>query len=215
MPTRAAEAADLQLRVPEEPPLEAQAPISKAEAAFRRGLALYRKQQVGEAETAWRTALELDPGHDLARRALASLLIGRGDREGAERLLQDGLSHHPEQLRVALALAQLQVGRGGWRDALKTLEVGLPYAQSNATYLAATAELKARAGQHADAAQLYESALLIAPNNAEWTIALGLALEADGRTADAYDVLNRARSLKPLDAQQRALIERKLRQLSG
>ena len=213
--TRAPKARDLDVRVPEEAAPDAQEPVTEADAAFRRGLALYRRQQVGEAEQAWRTALELEPGHDLARRALARLLISRGDRDGAERLLADGLNNHPEQLRIALALAQLQVSRGDWRDALKTLEASLPYAQGNATYLATTAELKARAGQHAEAARLFEAALDSTPDNAEWTIALALALEADGRIADAYEVMRRARNLNTLDAQQRALIERKLRQLGG
>jgi MSHA biogenesis protein MshN len=209
------EAPDLELRAPAQPALEAQAPITQAEAAFRHGLDQYRKQHAAEAEQAWRGALELEPAHELARRALANLLISRGDREGAERLLADGLKDHPDQLQVALALAQIQVGRGSWRDALKTLEASLPYAQDNAIYLAATAELKARAGQHAEAARLFEAALRIAPDNPEWTIALGLALQADGRSDQARDVLRQARNLKSLDALQRELIERKLRQLGG
>lgn len=192
-----------------------QTSAEQAEAAFKRGLELQRNHQIAEAERAWRDALQLDSGHDLARRALASLLAGRGDQEGAERVLAQGLQDHPDQTRIALALAQLQIARGAWRQALTTLEAGLPYATGNAAYLATTAELEARAGQHAQAARLYESALELSPDHVDWTIALGISLQANGRIDDAREVLRKARDANALDNLQRELIERKLRQLGG
>jgi Flp pilus assembly protein TadD len=205
----------LTARTPESEPVDASPARTPAEAEFRRGRALFAKQRTDEAEAAWRSALELDPGHDLARRALASLLASSGDPGGAEELLADGLRTHPAQSRVALDLARLQMRRGAWSDAQRTLEAGLPYAQGNAAYLAATAELKARTGQQREAVRLYEGALRVAPDNPAWTLALGQALQDDGRADEAYEVYRHARDLRSLDAQQRALVERKLRELGG
>jgi tetratricopeptide (TPR) repeat protein len=116
---------------------------------------------------------------------------------------------------VALMLAQLQMKRGAWSEAQRTLEAGLPYAQGHPAYLAATADLKARTGQQREAVRLYEAALRIAPDNPAWILALGEALQEDGRTDEAYDVYLRARDLRSLDAQQRARVEQKLRELGG
>jgi predicted Zn-dependent protease len=217
-PTRTPEpetGAALGVRIPDVEPADAGPPRTAAEAEFRRGRELLARQRAADAEAAWRSALELDPAHDLARRALAGLLAGRGDPGGAEEVLADGLRAYPAQSRVALDLARLQMRRGAWSDAQRTLEAGLPYAQGNAAYLAATAELKARTGQQREAVRLYEAALRAAPDNPAWTLALGQALLDDGRTDEAYDVFLRARELRSLDARQRAQVEQKLRELGG
>jgi Flp pilus assembly protein TadD len=78
-----------------------------------------------------------------------------------------------------------------------------------------TAELKARAGQFGQAADLYQSALRAAPGNGTWLIGQGLALRAEGRTDEAFDVFQQARDMRSLDPQQRALVERQLRELGG
>jgi Flp pilus assembly protein TadD len=206
---------DLTAGTPVIEPVEAGPAPTAAEAEFRNGRALLAKQRTVEAEAAWRSALELDPGHDLARRALASLLVSHDDPGGAEEVLTDGLRTHPAQSRVALMLAQLQMKRGAWSEAQRTLEAGLPYAQGNAAYLAATADLKARTGQQREAVRLYEAALHIAPDNPAWTLALAEALQEDGRTDEAYDVYLHALGLRSLDAKQRTRVEQKLRELGG
>jgi Flp pilus assembly protein TadD len=130
-------------------------------------------------------------------------------------LLAEGLKAHPDRLRLAMALARLQLERQAMPDALRTMEAGLPYAQESGEYLAMTAELKARAGQFGPAADLYQSALRTAPGNGTWLIGQGLALRAGGRTDEAFDVFQHARDLKFIDPQQRALVERQLRELGG
>ena len=185
----------------------------RAQAEFKRGMRLYQEGRAGEAEAAWRGALETDPANESTRHALLGLLLERGERAQAERLLQDGLRGNPAQSKLGLVLARLQLDRGALAEALQTLEAGLPHARQSVEYLTTTAAVMARAGRHGEAAALYQDALRIGPGNAVWYMGLGLALRADGRPRDALAAFQRARDMRALKPELQAFVERSVREL--
>ncbi len=191
-------------------PLEA---AERAEQEFRRGMELFRGGRTDEAEAAWRAALDIDPAASAPRQALLGVLLERGEREWAEKLLQDGLRSNPRQPRQIMLLARLQLDRGAQTEALRTLEQGLPHAQWNAEYLSMTAAVMSRVGRHRHAAELYASALRIVPGNAVWEMGRGMALRADGQREVALAAFQRASQLQGLTPELRAFVERQVREL--
>lgn len=71
---------------------------------FYRGIALGRLDRRGEAESAFQTALEIDPRFTRAYLALAESLVARGDRAEARRWLVHGadVAADPAKVRAAL-----------------------------------------------------------------------------------------------------------------
>ena len=184
-----------------------------AEADFQRGLRLYEEGRASEAEHAWRQALESDPANATSRHALLGLLVARGDREQAMRLVQDGLIADPRQHRLRMILARMQLDNGALNEALRTLEAALSDPTVSADYLATAAAVMARAGRNRDAAQLYQRALKEGPINPVWYMGLGLALRADGRSAEALAAFERARAAKSLAPELQAFVEGQLKEL--
>lgn len=192
------------------PPLDAS---ERAQQEFRRGMGLFQMGRIDEAQTAWYAALAIDPGAVAPRQALLGILLERGERQRAERLLEEGLRADPRQPKQAMLLARLQLDRGAQAEALRTLEQGLPHAQWNAQYLSMTAAVMARVGRHRDAADLYASALRIAPNNPVWEMGRGMALRAEGERAEALAAFQRARRMPGLSPDLQAFVERQIREL--
>ena len=188
-------------------------PHARADMEFRRGMGLLQQGRSGDAEVAWRAALEADPANESARQALVGLQLERGRREDAEQLLRDALQADPKQVRFAMLLARLQLERGAQTQALQTLEAGLPYGESDPEYLATAAAVMARTSRYREAAQLYETALRMDPGNAVWQMGLGMALRAEGNRREALAAFQRARDMKVLKPDLQAYVEGQVREL--
>ena len=81
-----------------------------ADAWVGMGVALMLEQRVGEAETAFRKAVELDPGNPQARFNLARLLLAKGERTEAGEQLQEVLRIQPGNQGAQQLLRRLK----GW-----------------------------------------------------------------------------------------------------
>ena len=92
--------------------------IAQAQAAARAG-------RLGEAETAWREALALQPGSQAAAFGLIKLLDGRGNRKEAETVLRAFVSAAPTAQAVTAAARQWEAWQDSPPPGAKTLRVAL------------------------------------------------------------------------------------------
>jgi len=184
----------------------------QAENEFRRAYQLMRQGRNTEALAGYEAALRLDPGHDQARQTMVSLLLEKKRRADAERVLQEGLQHNPQQSSFAMLLARLQVEHSA-QQALDTLLKTLPYAEKQPDYQAFVAALLQRQGRHQEAIEHYQQALQLKPQSGVWLMGMGISLRAEQRDAEAREVFKRALDSNTLNAELRAFVEQQLKEL--
>lgn len=154
------------------------------------------------SERAWR----MDPQSLRACLLHAQMLTLAGQREPAERVLQQGLAHHQGSNAAALhlQLGTLQQQSGRLKEAQESYlaatraDAGFHPAYNNLAWLAA--EQKRELPQ---ALSWIQQALRLAPSNAGYHDTLGFVHEASGRPADAvaaYTVATQADGTQPLFA---------------
>jgi MSHA biogenesis protein MshN len=194
------------------PPLS---PSERADVEYRRGVELHEHARPGDAETAFAAALQHDPRHAAARRALAVEWIGRGRLGDAERILAEGLALDPQQPQLAIVTARIQADRRDLPAGIATLRASLggsgtaPSDQAEAMALMAT--LQQGAGQHREAVDSFAAALRQVPQNGAWWTGLGLSLAAEGRAASAREAFERARATGTLAPELQLYVEQRLR----
>jgi LPS sulfotransferase NodH/glycosyltransferase involved in cell wall biosynthesis len=108
-----------------------------------------------EAETAYRTALDLMPESPSAAVNLAGLLIDRGRLDEAERLVERLLVRHRGSSEVWSALGVLHLRRGDLLSARRALEIALEIHRPNLVALMNLGLTHARAGRPRKAARAY------------------------------------------------------------
>ncbi len=196
-------------------PLKQVSPAQRADAEFRRGIALMQQGRIPEAIASYEMALQLDPGLQVARQALVALLLEGKRGADAERVLQEGLKARPEQTGFAMLLARLQVERGALEPASATLGKSLPYADDQADYQAFVAALLQRQERHKEALNHYQIALQLVPGNGVWLMGYGISLQALQRNADAKEAFRRALDSQTLPSELQKFVQQKLRQEPG
>lgn len=195
------------------PPMKHISPAQRADAEFRKAVALMQQGRIADALAGYEAALRLDAGHDAARQALVALLLEGGRGAEAERVLQDWLKVKPEHTGFAMLLARLQVERGAVEQAMATLEKTLPHADRQAGYQAFFAALLQRLNRHKEAITHYQIALQLAPDNGIWLMGYGISLQAVQRIDDAGDAFKRALDAKTLSPELQKFVEQRLREL--
>ncbi|HEY6018975.1 MAG TPA: tetratricopeptide repeat protein [Candidatus Paceibacterota bacterium] len=185
----------------------------QAENEFRRAYQLMRQGHNAEALAGYEAPLALDPGHDLARQTMVSLLLQNKRIADAERVLQEGLEHNPRQSSFAMLLARLQVEHNALPQALDTLLKALPYAEGQPDYQAFVAALLQRQSRHAEAIEQYQKALQLEPRSGVWLMGLGISLRAEQRNADARDAFKRALDSNTLNAELHAYVTQQIKEL--
>jgi len=183
----------------------------RAEAEYRKALAVLNQGRQAEAIEVLRGALRQDATHVAPRQLLLKLLVENKRLDEAADLLQEGLQVQPAQISWAMSLARLQVDRGDLLGAWQTLLRSLPAAENNADYRGFAAHVLQRLGKHKESAEHYQAATRLAPGEGRWWLGLGLALEADGHPAEAREAFQRARASGTLGAELSNLVEQKLR----
>ena len=119
------------------------------------GDALFEAQRYEEAEKAYRSALELDPGLRPARRSLAQLALRRGRIPEAERLLRELAAAAPRDIDAQLALGTLLAARGDLAGARAAFAAALAFAPRNAAALYNLGRAHLRAGDVAAAEAVF------------------------------------------------------------
>ncbi|MDE2117588.1 MAG: tetratricopeptide repeat protein [Betaproteobacteria bacterium] len=185
----------------------------QADNEFRRASGLLQQGRINEALAGYEAALQLDAGHDDARRTMVGLLLENKRNADAERVLQDGLKHNPKHSGFAMLLARLQVERNELALALETLQRTLPYADPQPDYQAFVAALLQRQGRHKEAITHYQIALQLSPDSGIWLMGLGISLQAVQRNEEARDAFRRAIESRSLSAELQAFVAQRLKEL--
>ncbi len=192
-------------------PLKQISHTQRADAEYRKALALQQQGHVAEALAGYDAALQLNAQHDAARLAQAALLIKSKRSDDAERLLQEGLKLNPTQTEFSMVLARVQVERGKVEQALDTLQQNLPQAADKAEYQAFYAALLQRESRHEEAVKHYQIAVQLSPNSGVWLMGYGISLQAIKRIEDAKAAYQRALATQTLSPELTAFIQQKLK----
>jgi len=194
-------------------PVKKISPAQRADAEFRKAVALMQQGRIADALAGYEAALRLDASHDAARQALVALLLENKRGADAERVLQDGLNNKPAHTGFAMLLARVQVERGAVGEALATLEKVLPHAATQVDYQAFIATLLQRQNRHKEAIAHYQTALQLAPGNGALLMGYGISLQAEQRTEEARNAFKRALEAKTLNPELQEFVQRSLKGL--
>lgn len=160
-------------------------PSQTAEYQYQQALESIQQDQLNEAGNQLKTALQLNPRHEAARKTLASVLLNQKKTSEAEQVLADGQSLAPDNLDLAITLARLQVEGGELTAALNTLQRSSSYAGQSGEFLAFQASLNQKKGEHIAASNLLIRALQLNPANSKWRLALATSQHALGQDQSA------------------------------
>jgi MSHA biogenesis protein MshN len=182
----------------------------RAQNEFLAGMAALRRGHGQEAEARLRAALEAQPGHLEARRALLGVLIEAQRLGDAEALMLAGLRAVPSQVSFAMVAARLQAQRGDAIAAIVTLEGVAQAGRDHPDFIGLHAGLLQRVGKHDQAAERYAAAIALGGPQAVWHIGRGVSLRELGRTEEARASFQRALDLGVLTPELRAYAERQV-----
>lgn len=188
-------------------------PEERAEAEFRRGVALLNQARTGEAEESFAAALAAHAGHIAARQALVALHLEHARVDDARRLLQEGVALHPENVRFAVVLARILIERKDYTAAIDVANGVRAPEQGDAELQFMRATALQRSGRNAEAAEAFQASLRGAPQNGAAWMGLAIALEAAGRKGEAADAFRRAAASGSLGVEARGYAEQRAREL--
>ena len=137
-------------------------------------------------------ALQKQPSHLLARKALTGILIEDKAWERAEQHLKSALVHNPESKLVPMWLARiyLELNRSG--EAVKVLESRERYAKGDDDYYALLAMAFQKSDLNLKAIDAYKQAIKIDNYNSRWWFGLATVFEMVEKWTDAYSAYNQA-----------------------
>ena len=190
-----------------------QAPVERAEAAYRRAAALLNSGRVADAEEALLAALDADPTHQAARQTLIALYLEQRRIEDARRHLQEGLAANSAYAPFAVALARIHVDRRDYAVALDVLDRATPAAGAGADFHALRGAVLQRLSRHGEAADAYRQALATGVQAGTAWVGLGISLEAMNRRPEAAEAYRRGIATGSLTADVLAYAEQRAQQL--
>ena len=178
----------------------------RPESHLNLGLLKIRRQQLGEAEAEYRTALRLDPKFVPALVNLADLNRQRGlDKEGAE-LLRTAIAIEPNNAAIKHSLGLLLVRQRNYAEALPLLRDAAALDPDNARYSYVYAVALGSTGSAAEAKTLLERTHKQHPTDRNVLFGL-ITFERDsGDVAAAFAHAQELAALEPQNPQVRALL---------
>ena len=188
-------------------------PAERAEAEFRRGVALLNLGRVSEADEAFDTALSTNPSHRSARQARIALLLERRRLDEARKLLQEGVAFDPSHAPYSLVLARLFIERGDYSASLEVLHAAKRNSPGNPEVSALHGNVLQRLARHREAADAYRDALRLAPDAGTAWVGLAMSLEALEHRPEAVEAFHRALATGALSAELKVFAEQRARQL--
>ncbi len=168
-----------------------------------------------EAEREFRRALTLDPAQAVAASSLARMLRQRGDRQGAQAVLETALKAGAHEPEVFLERGVVRAESGNLEGGLTDFREAARRAPANPVPLENAARTAYDLKKFRDAALLYEQLLRIAPNRADlWKTEGAIYLyELDDRDG-ALRCFRRALLLET-DGGEHAKLEALVKELGG
>jgi len=168
-----------------------QAPVERAEAAYRRAAALLNSGRVADAEEALLAALDADPTHQAARQTLIALYLEQRRIEGARQHLQEGLGASPSFTPFAVALARIHFDRREYAAALGVLDQTKASGEGSEDFHALRGAVLQRLSRHGEAADAYRLSLATGMRRGASWVGLGMSLEALDRRPEAAEAFRR------------------------
>lgn len=191
-------------------------PPSSAERAdqlYQQGYRALQQHKADSAEKLWQQALSLEAAHDKSREGLIALYLSQGRKVEASKLLEEGLTHHPENGQLALLHARLQAEQGDNAAALATLEQAMGSAGEKPELFALAAALYQQQRDYGKSISSYQRALQLQPQQSNWWMGLGISLEGDGKTAEAKSAYEEALRRGGLAAESQRYVRQRLQAL--
>jgi predicted CXXCH cytochrome family protein len=180
----------------------------RAESHLNLGLLYAIQQRPLEAETALKTALEIDPRFTPAAINLADLYRATGRDTDGERVLRDLLARDPRSAAARHALGLLLVRRQRTSEAVAELEAAARLAPESARYGYVYAVALHDTGRRGPARDVLGRVLARHPYDRDaLAAALAYALEQDD-ISQALGLARRLAELEPANADVRRLVER-------
>jgi len=168
-----------------------QAPVERAEAAYRRAAALLNSGRIADAEEALLAALDADPTHQAARQTLIALYLEQRRIEGARQHLQEGLGASPSFTPFAVALARIHFDRREYAAALGVLDQTKASGEGIEDFHALRGAVLQRLSRHGEAADAYRLSLATGMRRGASWVGLGMSLEALDRRPEAAEAFRR------------------------
>jgi tetratricopeptide (TPR) repeat protein len=151
------------------------------QALFWRGKVREHRKDIAGALADYRRAVELDPGHDLARLHLADLLVRKLEPAAALEHYQHLFCKLPESPPVLLGLARAQVALGRLEVAEQTLDRLLALSPRDVNGLVTKGKLEMSKGRPAAGEPWLRKATDLAPYDREAVYNLGQCLSQLGQ----------------------------------
>ncbi len=149
------------------------------------GMALIGLQAFGEAEQAFRKALELRPGAADASNNLASLALRGGDLDEARRVLQESLEHFPGHFQNLKRLADLEDRAGNEERSVELLQQAIELQPKAASAAIQLGRLQLLRGEPEKALQATHHLIPLYPSDPALLEIVGSSQLALGNNADA------------------------------
>jgi tetratricopeptide (TPR) repeat protein len=156
------------------------------QALYLRGNLMRQVQAVQKAIPDYQRAVELDPGHEPARRALAASLLEVGRYPEALAQLEHLRQKAPDDLDLMVRTARCLKGLGRGREARQTLDVVLARAPDNGAALRSRGQMALLDGQPEEAERWLERAARVLPNDYTTQYALYQALSQQEEKAEQF-----------------------------
>ena len=125
----------------------------------RQGMLRNNSEDLDQAERFYDQCLERDLNHRDCHRALAVLLVERGDAEGAQALLEGWVERSPSSADAKVELARLKSEFGDREAAIEYLTDALEYDPHHQCALTALGTMREQMGDHKQALACYQRSL--------------------------------------------------------
>ena len=163
-----------------------------------RGLYFSSQRKFGEAETAFKEGLRLDPRRAEALLGLADIALKQGNQKGAGEHLQKAVAVAPKSGRTQRAWGHYLFSQKRFREAEAAFKRAIELNPRAVVAHLSLGDLYLIAMlQPREAIKAYRAALDVDPNHAGGHYGLGMGLAATGETDEAVAELEEARRLAP------------------
>jgi cytochrome c-type biogenesis protein CcmH/NrfG len=191
----------LLLAVHASPPIRAEGPSpgDKRELAYRannRGVGLLEQFRPADAAEAFREALKIDPGLQIARTNLAIALFNLPDLPQARREAEEGLKASPDAPQLHYVLGLIAKGENRVDDARAAFGRVLALDPTDVGAQINLGQLLMQQRQYPEAMAAFRAAVAAEPYNATAVYNLGLALTRSGQAEEAQKTMERFRVLR-------------------